>query len=231
MSLDLCKRLPVVLPEATMSRTIFRRVAEVLGIAGYCALHATDRDSGGRQTSTGLLPGHGSGLSAGMGRAFPGSQRAQAAGSDLHQVGLARFLAGRLRGGLGRHFFPDLDEATAAIEDNGHGFGAMGGEANVVFLPWVYYLVTGAGYLLAWGVLFRALKGRRLLGVGSQPPIACKHNDLVSRKLQFEFCGILKQLTGPQKCRQFAVALVVTFFLIWTKLPLRFEGLWHPACK
>ena len=138
MSLDLCKRLPVVLPEATMSRTIFRRVAEVLGIAGYCALHATvipvvislgtslapiDKGIHGSITWSRerAICWHGacfSGLSKGA---------AQAAGSDLHQVGLARFLAGRLRGGLGRHFFPDLDlKLPLRFEGwNGHGFGAM----------------------------------------------------------------------------------------------------------
>ncbi len=126
MSLDLCKRLPVVLPEATMSRTIFRRVAEVLGIAGYCALHAT------------VIP-----------------------------------------------VVISLGTSLAPIDKH----------------PRVYYLVTGAGYLLAWGVLFRALKGRRLLD------------------RTFTRSALLDSWLGA-----FAVALVVTFFLIWTKLPLRFEG-------
>ena len=121
MSLE-CKRLPVVLPEATMSRTIFRRVAEVLGIAGYCALHAVIPVVISLGTSLAPIDKHprvyylvtGAGYLLAWGvlfRALKGRRLL-----DRTSPGRPCSIPGWApSGGLGRHFFPDLDEATAAI--------------------------------------------------------------------------------------------------------------------
>ena len=134
-----------------MNQTLFRRVAEVFGVAVYCALHATliplvialgsslapiDRDpmvyylflgAGYLLTWTVLF------------RAFRGRRLLD---RDFNWSTLLDFWLGAFLAALVVTSGLVLTRLPLRLGGwDGHGFGAMGGEANVVFLPWLHLAI------------------------------------------------------------------------------------------